>query len=35
MVEIRKPEPRNMAVTVIIWGGLTVLVALSFIMVGM
>lgn len=31
MVQHTKPEPRNMAVTAICWGGLVVLIALSFV----
>ena len=30
MVHHTKPEPRNWPVTVICWGGLTLLIALSF-----
>jgi len=30
MVQETKPEPRNWLVTVIVWGGLAVLIALSF-----
>ena len=35
MVEVRKPEPRNWVVTVVVWGGLAALVALAFIKAGM